>query len=218
MRCRIVIFILLFICLFSGHLMAGETKTADNALSKETVSDKDDASMKMLFSIFELKKNLNLRISEIKAALKKSSSETEKKQLNSELAKLDKQLNDAMADFESIATGIDVGLFIEKKEDLFNWKEELVSLVEPGIKEIKRLTVKARYKTKLKDELFYYENLVPISRQATKNIEALISKAKDKALKKNLESLLPEWKSIEKQIQNKLEIASMQLEELKNEE
>jgi len=198
--------------------MAKEPVIDEDTLSLKIDSDKDDSAIKMLFSISGLKKNLNQRISEKKRALEKSTSETEKGYLKLELAKLDEQLNDAAADFERIATGIDIGLFLEKKDDTFDWKEELVSLVEPGIKEIKRMTVNARYKTKLKDELFYYENLVSLSHNATENIGALISKTSDQELKKNLETLLPEWKSIERQIKNKLEIVSMQLAEIKNEE
>ncbi len=201
-----------FIILFFAGLFA--TLYADEQKAPETP---EDASIKMLDSMLELKKNLNQRIAERKATIKKSSSETEKENLKEELSKLDKQLNSAKIDFERIATGIDVGLFAEKKETTFNWQKELVSLLEPGIKEIKRLTVKARYKTKLKDELAYYQNLLPIARSAVQNIESLVGKASNKELKKNLEKLLPEWKSIEKQIQNKLEITSMQLTEIENE-
>lgn len=217
MKCRVVIFGLLFFCIFSGNLLAAPGKGVDSN-SMETASDKDDISIKMLFSISELKRNLNQRISEKKRLLEKSTSDTEKGYLESELAKLDRQLNDATADFERIATGVDIGLFLEKREDVFDWKQEVLSLVEPGIKEIKRMTVNARYKTKLKDELSYYENLVAISHNATQNIVTLMSKTDDEGLKKNLENLLPEWKSIEKQIQNRVEITGMQLAEIKSEE
>ncbi|MCP3874740.1 MAG: hypothetical protein GY699_16510 [Desulfobacteraceae bacterium] len=217
MRYKISIYFLVFLFSLAGHLIADDTKAVGNTLSSPKISEKDDPSLKMLNSILELKKNLNQRISERKKSIKQSTSQTEKGSLKAELAKLDKQLNEATADFERIATGIDIGLFVEKKENHFNWQAELVSLLEPGIKEIKRLTVKARYKTKLKDELTYYESLVPISHAAAEHLSILISKTSDKDLKKNLESLLPEWKSVEKQIRNKMEIASMQLAEMENE-
>ncbi len=216
-----VLFLLLVFCIFSEYLFADESRNT-NIENDEVLApvspDKDKTSIKMLLSIIDLQKNLNQRIVERKENIEQSTSEAEKIQLKAELAKLDKQLNDAVADFERIATGIDIGLFVEKKEKSFDWQQELVSLAEPGIKEIKRLTVKARYKTKLKDEIFYYENLVPIARNATENISTLISKTDNKEMKKNLESLLPEWKSIEKQIQNKMDIVSMQLAEMANEE
>ncbi|WP_457553724.1 hypothetical protein [Desulfobacula sp.] len=222
---RFMAYGILFIslCCFSV-VLAGDTKdkvqppNQDQDQQEEQAVDKGEASLKMLHSIIELKKNLNQRIKEKKQILKKSSSDTEKGLLTAELAKLDKQLNDSALDFERIATGIDVGLFAEKKAEEFNWKDELVGLIKPGIQEIKRLTVRARYKTKLKDELSYYQNLLPIAKQATQNIVLLISQTADKNLKRNLKKLLPEWKGIEKQILNKVEIASMRLTEIENEE
>ena len=205
MKYRAVLcFLVIFCVAFPFHLFADEKSTLKDTLNKSADPEKDEASIKMLFSISELKRSLSQRITGKKALLEKSTSETEKAGLESEIAKLDEQFNDARADFERIATGVDIGLFLGKKEETFDWKEELVSLVEPGIKEIKRMTVN--------------EDLVSIARNAVKNITELIGQTEDRDVKKNLDSLLPEWKSIEKQITNKLHIANMQLSEVNNKE
>lgn len=180
--------------------------------------DSDQSSLNMLNSINKLRTGLKERIAEKTKNLAKSESDAEKESLNYELQKLDKQSNEYNLDFERIATGIDVGLFAEKKEEVFDWKQEVLSLVEPGIKEIKRLTVKARYKTKLKDERSYFQDLSPVATQAVENINQLIEKTDDAKLKKDLKKILPEWQAVEKQIQNKLEIVSMQLGEMEKEE
>jgi len=218
MKYRVFIFFLVFLWVWPCPVSASQKTKLLEVLNSKAVSEKDEASINMLFSISELKRNLNQRITEKRTLLEKSTSETEKEGLQSEISKLDEQLSDAQADFERIATGVDIGMFLGKKEETFDWKEEVMALVEPGIKEIKRMTVSARNKTKLKDELAYYENLVFVSRDAVRNIGELISKTKDKEVKKNLEALLPEWKGIEKQIQNKLQIANMQLKEMSNDE
>ena len=191
--------------------------TASSSQTADEVS-KTEASLKMLHSILKLQTGLNQRIDEKSALLKKSDSPTEKELLTSELGEMDQQINDYGNDFERIATGIDISLFNEKKEEAFDWKNEVVGLVEPGIKEIKRMTVRARYKAKLKDELTHYENLVPVAKQAVDNITRFISETKDTQLKTSLKNLLPEWQSIEKQIQNKLEIVKMRLLEMEKEE
>ncbi|RLC02779.1 MAG: hypothetical protein DRH34_06785, partial [Deltaproteobacteria bacterium] len=226
MQRSLIVFFILFSSLFCFNTaLASDTKVEASSLNQEKEEnpaeqavDRSDASLKMLYSIIELKKNLNQRIKEKNQNLMNSSSDTEKKILKSELAKLDKQLNASSADFERIATGIDIGLFAEKKAEAFDWQDELVGLIKPGIREIKRLTVKARYKAKLKDELSYYQGLSPVARQANQNIARLISQTKDPELKKNLEKLVPEWKSVEKQILNKAEIVGMSLAEIENEE
>lgn len=188
--------------------------SADEAVEK----DKADSSLKMLASIAKLKAGLKDRIKEKRAALKKSVSDSEKESLEFELEKLDKQLNDYNLDFERIATGIDIGLFTDKKVEEFDWKNEVLGLIEPGIKEIKLLTQKARQKTKLKDERSRYEDLVPVAKNAVENIERLLSQNQDPILKKRLESLLPEWKAIEKQLLNKMEIVNMRLDEMGRDE
>ncbi len=219
-------FFIFFFFLFSfTAAMASETKTEvmpsiqdQTEELPEKVESKTETSLKMLHSLIELKKNLSQRIKEKNQILEKSSSDAEKELLKAELEKLDKQLNDSVIDFERIATGIDTGLFAEKKAEAFDWKEELVGLIKPGIQEIKRLTVRARYKTKLKDELSFYQDLAPVARQAIQNIDELISQTEDKELEKDLKKLLPEWKSIEKQILNKAEMAGMRLDEMDSEE
>ena len=226
MQRSLIVFFILFSSLFCFNTaLASDTKVEASSLNQEKEEnpaeqavDRSDASLKMLYSIIELKKNLSQRIKEKNQNLMNSSSDTEKKILKSELAKLDKQLNASATDFERIATGIDIGLFAEKKAEAFDWQDELVGLIKPGIREIKRLTVKARYKAKLKDELSYYQGLSPVARQANQNIARLISQTKDPELKKNLEKLVPEWKSVEKQILNKAEIVGMSLAEIENEE
>ncbi len=226
MQRSLITFFILFSFFFCFNtVLAGDAKVETDSLNQEKeenpagqVVDRSEASLKMLNSIIELKKNLNQMIKEKNQILKKSSSDTEKKILKSELAKLDKQINASAMDFERIATGIDIGLFAEKKTEVFDWQDELVGLIKPGIREIKRLTVKARYKAKLKDELSYYQGLSPVARQANQNIAQLISQTKDPELKKNLEKLVPEWKSVEKQILNKAEIVGMSLAEIENEE
>lgn len=224
---RVLIICLFITFVFCLNSFASESpsqspadKNGQQADTGEAAAEKDkaDSSLKMLASIAKLKTGLRDRINEKQAAVKKSVSEAEKESLNFELEKLDKQLNDYNLDFERIATGIDIGLFAEKKVEEFDWKNEIVGLVEPGIKEIKLLTLKARQKTKLKDERSRYENLAPIAKNAVENIERLLSESQDTALKKQLKSLLPEWQAVEKQILNKLEIVNMRLNEMESEE
>jgi len=127
-------------------------------------------------------------------------------------------LASANQDFERIATGVDINLFSEKKEVPFDWKNELVSLIKPGIIELKQITQEARQKTDLKDELSVYKELQPIARQANENLKHLIARADDERVKQGLIKLLPEWQGQENQLLSKLEITQMQLAELESED
>src|SRR6056297_732807 len=60
--------------------------------------------------------------------------------------------------------------------------EKKQALAKPGIMELKRLTVKARHKSKLNDELAKYQELLPLAIKARTRIESLIRQAKTPAL------------------------------------
>jgi len=205
--------------------LSAATDTKEDPGKKTVLSKKENpeleeknTSLKMLHSIIELKRNLQQRIRTKKSELKKSRSDTEKVTLSKELEKMDKALIEADNDFERIATGVDIDLFTPQTKEPFNWQNELILLIEPGIMELKQITLRARMKTKLKDEISSLENLSLIGEKASKNIQKLISSTEDAGLKKNLKNLEPEWRGIEEQLQNKLEIIKMQLSKMEAQE
>lgn len=190
----------------------------DVGVSNENSMTSDPGTLGMLDSILEHNKHLEQRIAEKQQALEQTTSETEKNNLAAELERLDKMLSSSRQDFERIATGVDISLFAEKKEAPFNWKDELVSLIKPGIMELKQATQKARQKADLKEELSRYQELKPVAQQANENLMALIARTEDPKLKERLEKLVPEWEGQKKQILSRLEITQMQLMEMESEE
>ncbi|MDX9835366.1 MAG: hypothetical protein RBT36_09190, partial [Desulfobulbus sp.] len=107
----------------------------------------------MLASLVELQKNIQQEITVTRQRLKTTTSDAEKATLQEELKQLDQQLSDSAADFERIATGVEPTVFIAQKDQGFSWKDELTTLLEPTIKELKQLTARARQKTQLKEEV-----------------------------------------------------------------
>ncbi len=216
----------LILIFFWGYLYAqplqavsenGQT-SPDTEEEVEEAAQRQETALEMLQSIVRMKSDLVGRMEEMKQQIKGADSETHKELLKAELDELDKQLAGANADFERIATGVDSGVFSEKKEKKFDWKGELVSLVEPGIKELKQLTSKARRKTELRDQLTTYEELQPEAVQARVQVEELLAEVQDPTLKKELKKLLPEYKGLESQINNKLDLIRLQLDEIEQEE
>ena len=189
---------------------------SDDQLASEAEAHQN--TLEILKSIVRSKTTLKLRMDEKKQAMDKASSEIEKQYLTQELAALDKQMADAVTDFEMTATGVEIGLFVVKKKERFDWKDELLSLAEPGIMEIKRLTVKARHKSKLNDELANYQELLPVAINARIRIESLISQTTDKALASALKGILPEYKGLESQVKNKVDLVQLKLDEIERQE
>lgn len=215
---KLRMWVTIFFLMAGLNLLVFPAEGQDVQVFDENLMTSDPSTLSMLDSILEHNKHLEQRIVEKQQAIEESTSETEKNNLAAELERLDKMLSSSRQDFERIATGVDISLFTEKKEAPFNWKDELVSLIKPGIMELKQATQKARQKADLKEELSRYQELKPVAHQANENLMALIARTEDARLKERLEKLVPEWKGQERQLLSRLEITQMQLMEMESEE
>lgn len=193
---------------------APEAAAEKPAAVEKSAAEKPNGPAEILTSMLELRKNLKEQIQLSRKKLEASRSEAEKVTLEAEITHLDKQLSENASDFERIATGIEPGLFAEKKREQFSWKEEMASLLEPAIKELKRFTIRARQKTELKDRIAELERLNVAARQAVGHLQNVIDKSTDKQVQKEVKSLQPEWQNVEKRLSNKLELAQRELAQL----
>lgn len=213
----LLIFSLLF--LYGVSLEAADS-TVENKDEQVVVPQQNspEETLVMLSSLAELQKNLQKQLALTGEKIKESDSDAEKERLEEERARLDRQLSESSKDFERIATGVEVGLFVEKKEEPFSWKDEITILMEPAIKELKRLTVRARQKTKLKDTISEFSAMKPIAANAVQQLELLYGATKDKTIRKEIKELLPEWRNTENRISNKLELAELELSQMQDKE
>ncbi|MGB3211805.1 MAG: hypothetical protein WBB19_13960 [Desulforhopalus sp.] len=177
-----------------------------------------EETLVMLSSLMELQNNLKKQLDLTRAKIRTSVSDAEKGRLEGELLRLDQQLSDSSSDFERIATGVEVGRFEEKKSETFSWKDEVTTLVEPAIKELKRLTVRVRKKTELKDTITELSSIKPIAANAVRQLERLYEATEDPNIKKQVKELLPEWRNNENRIRNKLELAQLELSQMQDKE
>lgn len=215
---KLRMWVTIFFLMAGLNLLVVPAEGQDVQVFDENPVTSDSSELTMLNTILEHTRQLEQRIIEKQQAMVDSPSETEKNNIAAELERLDKMLASANQDFERIATGVDISLFAQKKEAPFNWKDELVSLIKPGIMELKQVTQKARQKADLKEDLSKYRELKPIVLQANENLMALIAGTDDPELKRGLEKLVPEWKGQERQLLSRLEITQMQLAEMESEE
>jgi len=215
----LTVFYLLFIIISASLPVFSQdeqTDIEDDLKSNIETVNLAKPSPEILKSIASLRKTIIERIEEKQKRIETTRSASEIANLQEELKKLDKQLHETQKDFERIATGIDTGLFSEKKEDQFDWKDEVVSLVKPGINELKRLTEKSRQKSKLKDKIEQFDELIPHSETAVKNINELIRASEDPSLNNYLQNLLNEWTGIKKQLENKRHIANLKINQMES--
>lgn len=208
----------LFFILITGIpvLTAKEDSTPSEPASQSDLQQQEEGTntILMLSGLVQLEEDIRQETESTKEKLKQSTSELEAESLKNQLAKLDRQLVEAGNDFERIATNVDVALFVEKKPETFSWQTEFAELVQPAIKELKRFTIRSRNKTKLRDTINEYEDLIPVAREAVQHLDYLSKTSKDTIIKEKLKELLPEWQNIEERIQKKLELARRELAQL----
>jgi small-conductance mechanosensitive channel len=191
-----------------------ESVLAKKLAQQEDMTQQATETLEMLAALVELQKNIKQQIGVIGKKLKTSTSEAEKQALQEELTNLDKQLSETGGDFERLATGVETDVFSEQKQVTFSWKDELSTLLEPSIKELKQLTARARLKSQLKETITGYDKQLGTARQAVSHLNKLMDETKNPKIKNHLGELLPAWQNVEKRISSKLELTQRELTKL----
>jgi hypothetical protein len=202
----------------SLHSWADTSTPPPPGTEEQAVAERGDGAVTMLNSLLELQRNLKEQIQLSQEKLKNSKSESEKSALDAEIAQLDRQLTGTMNDFERIATGVEPALFAEKKPETFSWKDEMASLVEPAIKELKRFTIRSRQKSDLKDKIVELRFLESAAIDAVVHLEVVLGETENAQVNKEVKALQPEWLNIQKRLGNKLELAERELAQLQEQE
>jgi len=194
-----------------------ESMLAKKLMQQEEEQRSSD-TLDMLTALIELQKNIRQQIVVVSKKQKASTSESEKLDLQEELTQLDKQLAETTVDFERIATGVSPQVFDTQEKVTFSWKDELTTLLEPSIKELKQLTARARQKTELKETIDDYNQQLATARGAVGHLNTLIAETENPAIKTYLGELLPAWQNVEKRIGSKLDLAQRELTKLEDKE
>ena len=171
-----------------------------------------------LISLSEVRIGLRFEINELNNEIKDSNSKVEVNALNQELEKLEKQLMDIRLNFEEIATGTDVKILNGRQTKKFSLEKDLLSLVEPIIKEMKDMTAKVRDKSELRDKIKYYQTALPNAQSATEHIEGLLQESRDESLKVNLSKLSRKWQRQVSHLSSSLRASELQLRKIEQEE
>ena len=209
------------VCLFvAGLLLAtpavtsAETETTADTEAKQQTID----TLAALNSLITLHEDLRQRARQADSDLKKAQTEAEKKELQAELEQLEAEIQATSRNIKNIAAGVNMSALLDEVEQKFNLKEEVFSLLEPALKEMKRMTSHVRDKSEIRDKITYYKEKIEPIEQALENSANLLQKAEDKKLIEFLEKLENDWKNQLQLMQNELQAAELQLNKLESSE
>ncbi len=171
-----------------------------------------------LDSLISLQAQLKKDIALLNSALEEAQGSAEKKEIQTQLEKLDKDLQTTTKNLKEIAAGADITSLRATEETKFDFQAELFSLLRPALKEMKEMTTHVRQKSDLKDKIAYYSAKLPVTERAVANITRLLQATGNAGLEKTLQEMLADWNKQLTFMQSELQSAELQLEKLERSE
>ncbi|MCB1759792.1 MAG: hypothetical protein KDI68_08455, partial [Gammaproteobacteria bacterium] len=202
---------LILLLLIPAALPAQEkSEPAQTTVEQETLST--------LAGFTRLRASLEAQIKEIERQLRSSPSDSEKQELQKDLAVQQQELNSLKDNFVEIAAGISFSAISNQQEPEFNLQAEMLSLMEPVVREMKHMTSDVRKKSDLREEAVFYRTRIPKARSAIENVSTLYEQAQEKVLKSHLKDILDDWNHHLANMESKLQALELQLSRMESEE
>ncbi|HPE79081.1 MAG TPA: hypothetical protein PKZ35_03680 [Gammaproteobacteria bacterium] len=183
-----------------------DTDGQSNPVAAETLTT--------LANIISLRISLQDDIKDIKARIAQAQSDPERAGLLRDLEKAEADLQTVSRNFESVATGVDASKLRAETVEAFDFQKEIFALLRPAIDEMKEMTAHVRQKADQKEKIAYYEERLPIIRQAIGNLENLARQGDDPRLNDAVAAVLANWKKQLAFMSSELQAAELQLSKL----
>ncbi len=144
--------------------------------------------------------------------------DSERKQAEAEVERLSNELSSLQLAWEMWATGgVDLQLFAGSKqqdEKKFDWREELQSVFEPILMEMRRLTDRPRKIERLRSAQGHLEQRLTAAKMALKSVNNYHLKAPSPDLVAAFANLEERWQKRCDDLQGKLDLLNFELQEL----
>ena len=150
--------------------------------------------------------------------VKEAKSESEIIDLKAQLKGIEDRLKETNNNITNIAANTDLGLLESAEEKPFNLQKELMSLLEPALKEMKYATSDVRKKSDLREKIADFSKREPIVKEALENISDLNKANTDPKVASALKEMNDEFSKQLVFIQSELKAKQLQLTKIENEE
>lgn len=197
----------------TGSLLHAEQDNTESS-SVESKLPVPVNELKTLQSLFIVKTNLSKEIKLLSKELSKTVAPSEKQLINKQLESLGAELAEVNLNFEQIATDLHSATQYQAENEKFNLKDDLGSLIEPIVQEMKHLTAPIREKNRFRDEIQTSEAQMLNALAASENLKKLQVHEKDKILKNEFKILEKKWKRRYQQAESRHNLARAQLDML----
>jgi predicted nucleic acid-binding Zn-ribbon protein len=177
---------------------------------------KSDTAIETLNAILWSIQDMSTQLEAKKHELKQAQTEAEQSDIQHEITQLKAKMDSLQHNFEKIATGVSLEAADKQAKKEFDWKNEVMKLLEPLVQELNKMTARPRQIESLRNQAADLEERLSLVKTAAANIDKLIRNAGDenKKLKENLKPMKEVWAERERHLNDQLTVLRYQLNEL----
>jgi len=195
---------------------AGEpASTQDASKDSSKTAEENSETWRSFETLFGVINQSRQELTGLRNQLNKAKDEVEREKLRREIELAESNIKSLQQAWETWATGgVDLELFLPKKEEKFDWRQEIQSVFEPVVVELQRLTERPRKIERLRTEQAFFQQQLEAASAALKNIDDYKSKMPPGELKGAFSDLESSWSKRQDGIKSRLTLINVQLEEL----
>lgn len=198
---------------------SAQTEPSGDAVAVEPdssrVSELDSDTWRSFEALFDVINQSKRDLAQLRTKLGKAGDDTEREKIRSDIKLAQSNIESLQQAWEMWATGgVDMELFLPKKQEKFDWRQEIQAVFEPIVVELQRLTERPRKIERLRTEQAFFQQQLDAATAALKNIDDYKDKAPSEGLQGAFNELESNWHKRHDGIKSRLTLINLQLEEL----
>ena len=206
--------IFFMIIALAGSLQAHAQQNSDST-AKSVADVRSAESWQHLETLVKTIGATGDQLTELRTQLHASDDDAERTRLGIEVEQLAADMESLQTAWEMMATGgADLNLFGVKTEAAFNWRDELQSVFEPILVELKKLTERPRKIERLRSDQSYYQQRLDVAEAALLSVVDYRKDAPSPLLHESFVQLEDRWRKRRDNLKNRLDLINFELQEM----
>lgn len=205
---------IVFLLLAVSYSAAAQMQEATKAPAPSAAETRSPESWQHLQILINTINNASRELGQQRSALRDAIDDHERADIYKEIDRLTLDLESLQTALEMLATeGADLSLFGVRQEAAFNWRQELQSVFEPILVELKRLTERPRKIERLRNDQAYYKQRRDVAESALRNVTKNRENAPTPELQQAFGALEQRWRQRRDDLGNRYNLTAYELEE-----
>ena len=194
---------------------AGQDPSADSLSGKADTPQVSSETWRGFENLFSAINQSEQDLAGLRKKLNAAKDDAQRERIRKDMDLMESNIDSLQLAWEMWATGgVDLQLFSPKKEEKFDWRQEIQSVFEPIVVEMRRLTERPRKVERLRSQQAFFQQRLAVADSALKNIDDYKRAAPSTDLKGAFGDLESRWRKRHEEIKNQLGLVNLQLEEL----